>query len=305
MIHNNLISSRISPICMKGLRKYAKSSYSGMLIDDLSRSFKISLSQKPYSEGFYSVHPSKDRLELLLSFRDRWTDYDYDRLLCAILHDLIINGKAYAEIITWKRHNTENDTEEYMGLSIEPIHVKCAKHIGRRYCFKGSNLKGEAVSFIINAKHIICFDLKDLGLTRNYFRKLFRRLQSIDIQNAANLVIDKTVEKRYDFREHVKKNELKLLQYTHSLYWYGRNMSNQHLSESYRLYREIHLKLLKQTILDYLLKQINNALSNFKTELGFEGIIVAKQLAYDYEAEFKKYYTGELNAEQLAQIIYC
>lgn len=304
ILNNNFISSHTSPICVKSLKKYTKSSYSIMLIDDFTRSFRIALSQSPYPKGYFYVHPANDLLESYLSFQDRWTDYDFDQFLCSIFHDLIINGKAYAEIITWKKRNEEDDTEEYIGLSIEPIHAKSAKRIGDQYYFKGMNQKGEAVSFMIDAKYTVYFDLKGLGLKRNSFRKLFKRLNSINIQNTTSLMLDKSIEKHYDFMEHIKKNEFKLLQYTRGLYWYGRNMRNQYLSESYRLYRDIHLKLLRKDILNYLLEQINDSLTEFKTEMGFVGTIVAKDLTSDYNAEFQRYYTGEINAEQLGKIIY-
>jgi len=299
--NNALHSSRQSPQCVNGLKKYKNSLYTDMLLRDLTNSFSICLSPKENRNCFYFVEPAKDSLENLLSIRTyRWDDYDFDKLLDEITWYLVVNGKAYLEIVLWK-----NDEGDYVGLSFEPIHSKRSIFFQTKYYFWGENTSGERISFSIDKKRIICFDLKEIGLSRYYFINLFRRIARINILNSTNFIVDSKLQGKYNSEEHIRRNEFLLLKYTKKIFWYGRNGSNQHLSESYLLYRAAHLKLWRKRFLDYLIEKLNDGLKRYKEEVGFEGKIKVKECEYDYLKELERYKSGEINAEQLANMVFC
>ena len=298
--NNTLLSSKQSLYCVDGLKKYSKNIYSNMLIDDLTVPFSIFLLPKDERDDFYQIEPKNDPLKGYLSAKAyRLDDYDFDQLLSVVSMHLIVNGKAFVEIITLK--NTE---EKVVGLSFEPVCVKRGIAFYKKYYFRGTNIARKTEPFQVDAKRIICFDLREMGMKRCYFRKLFHRLAKIDMINSTALSLDQKLNGKYNFDDHHKRHDFLLLKYTHNLYWYGRNSSNQFMSESYLLYRSAHQKLWRKQFLDYLIKKLNEGLSRYKEELCFEGNIVVKELGYNYYAELVKYDSGELNAEQLAKKIY-
>ena len=314
---NDYISSRQSQCITGGLKKYKHSTYADMLLQDLTASYSIYLSPKSQNADFYFVEPPKDKLEKLLSFRSYgWLENDLEDLLTKISYYLILNGRAYIEIVTWKKPAKETDqnekinpdiekSEEIVGISFEPILVERGVLFQGQYRFHGHNYKGESVSFKIEKKNIICFDLKDIRIRRGYFLHLFKHLGDIDVLKATGYAFDSKLKGKHNFNYHIKKNDYLLLKYTKRLHWYGRNLQNQQLSESYLLFRAAHFMLWRKSFLDYLIMKLNDGLKRFSEELNFKGRIKVKDMEYDYQKEIEDYNAGKINTEELAKDVFC
>ena len=314
---NDYISSRQSQNIVDRVKKYKHSTYADMLLQDLTASYSIYLSPKAHNAGFYFVDPLKENLEKMLSFRSyRWLENDLEDMLTEISYYLILNGRAYVEIATWMKPAKEADQngetnqdkakiKEIVGISLEPIPVERGVLVQGRYRFYGQDYKGNSVSFKVEKKNIICFDLKDMRIRRGYFLRLFKRLGNIDVLKATGYALDSKLKEKHSFSDHIKKNDYLLLKYTKRLHWYGRNLQNQQLSESYLLFRAAHFMLWRKSFLDYLIMKLNDGLKRFSEELNFKGRIKVKDMEYDYQKEIEDYNAGKINTEELAKDVFC
>ncbi len=192
----------------------------------------------------------------------------------------------------------------HVGLSLLPLCVRWKTTLCDETLFLARNSHKKLISFTIKSKNVICFDLKDLKIRRNYFRRLIRKLSRKDITSISNLLTDPQMQGKFDFEEYQRRNELSFLKCTHKVFWYGRDGSNQHLSESYLLYRAAHYKMWRGKILEYFIRQINAALESFKEELNFNGTIIIGSQIPDLESDLQRYNSGQINATQLAEIVF-
>lgn len=296
---HDYISSQQSPYLLPYKRRYRESLYSHMFLEDFSGWFSSEFTPVSKRDGFYNVIPENDILKRLLLFSDySYFDYGFDKLLSEVVYYLLINGRTYLEIVSFM--NQESIVE-----GIEFICIP-AKYRGRRFdkCnFVAQSPRNKGVNFDIDMKRLVIFDLKDLGFHRNYFRKMINHLSVFDATNAFELVRDSKMEGIFDFEEYQRYIEYKLLRDTGSIHWLGRNYSNQHLSESYHLYRIIQYKGLRYKFLQYILDQINAGLDKFKSEWGFAGNISVSVSLEHYEEAFNRYSKGEINASTLGDIV--
>ena len=220
--------------------------------------------------NFYTIYPEDASLTKLLWFNGRFNlDYNLDTIFSQIVRQLILNGRAYLEIIFFK--DFENVIK---GINFVPINAKKRKNDLNHYTFQAIDWKNVQIEFSVESKYIVEFDLRDLGYGRNYFRRLLKKLANLDVTKASQLTFDSRL---YVYLlEYVKITEYDLLKFTNNVHWLGRNYSNQHLSESYLLYRKIKFKILRYEFLKYILEQINCGLDRLKEEWGFTGNIGIK-----------------------------
>lgn len=293
------ISSQQSPYLLPYKRKYKESLYSHMFLEDFSRWFSSEFTPVGERDGFYNITPENDTLKELLLFSDySYFDYSFDKLLSKVMYYLLINGRTYIEIVPFMN-------QESIVKGIEFVCVP-AKYRGTRLdkCnFVAQSPANGIINFDIDMKRLVIFDLKDLGFHRNYFYKMANHLSLFDATNAFEFIRDPKMEEIFDFEEYQKYLEYKLLKDTGSIYWLGRNYSNQHLSKSYHFYRTIQYKVLRYKFLQYILDQINAGLDKFKSEWGFVGNISVSVSLEHYEEVFSRYSKGEINASTLNDIV--
>lgn len=158
--------------------------------------------------------------------------------------------------------------------------------------------------FRLNKQAVVAFSLKDIGFNRRFFLRLIRRLSRIDLLGYTDLTLNQNLERIYSFTEHQKQMDYLLLKYTRKVFWHGRKHSNQHLSESYLLYRQAYYAMLQYKFLDYILQRINDGLEPLRKEFGFEGKITTSLPRIDYKKYLEEYYAGIINASQLGDIIF-
>jgi len=269
-----------------------------MFLEDFSGPFSSTFTPIGMRDGFYIIAPKDDALKrlLLLNYYSNF-DYNFDTLLSRIVYYLLINGKTYVEIVSFM--DQENIVK---GVEFVCIPAKC-HCIGSKYRFTAQRPENKKVQFDVDSNRLIIFDLKDLGFRRNYFRKIINRLSLFDATNATALMLNPKMNGIFNFEEYQKAIDYKLLKDTKSIHWLGRNYSNQHLSESYHLYRTMQYKILRYKFLEYILRQINKGLNDFKTEWGFSGDISISISLSHYKDAFSQYSRGEINASKLGDIV--
>lgn len=296
---HDYISSQQSPYLLPYKRRYRESLYSHMFLEDFSGWFSSEFTPVGERDGFYNIIPENDTLKKLLLFSDySYFDYGFDKLLSEIVYYLLINGRTYLEIVSLM--NQESVVE---GIEFVCIPAKyCGTRLGK--CnLVALNPQNRIINFSIDREQLVVFDLKDLGFHRNYFHKMINHLSLFDATNAFEFVHDPKMEGIFDFKEYQRYIEYKLLRDTGSIHWLGRNFSNQHLSESYHLYRIIQYKGLRYKFLQYILNQINAGLNKFKSEWGFAGNISVSVSLEHYEEAFSRYSKGEINVSTLGDIV--
>ena len=299
-IHSELISSRQSPLLnYRFERKYKKGLHAHMFLQDFCSSFSIGLAPFNSYKDFYGVVPSDDLLKKYLLFEDyAFFSYSFENILNTIMHYLVLNGRVYLEIVKWT-----NTSENLHGIQFIPICVKKKFPLRKSYYFSYKSPEGK-VKFSVSKRAIVSFDLKDMGFNRRFFLRMINNLSRIDLFSVSNLTLDKSLEGIYNFTEHQKRIDFLLLKYTRKIFWLGRDYSNQHLSESYLLYRQLYYTILQQYFLDYILKQLNEGLEPLRQEFGFKGKITTLIPKIDYKKHFEEYYSGKINASQLGDIIF-
>lgn len=272
-----------------------------MFVEDFCRSPSISLDPHPFEQNrdFYHIEPHNDTLRKLLCFNKfSFLEHDLDKLLSRILHKLIFSGIAYVEIV-----NQRDKNGIVKGISFVPI-SPIVKIKGREQTlFVSVSFDKKLKIYCIGNDNLVVLRLKDLGFSRFEFRRLMRRLKKLDLTDVSDFSLD-SKKLGFDFNQYIHKTEFNLLKVTKQVYWYGRNGNNQHLSESYLLYRVAKFKMLQKSFLDYMLKKINSGLEIHKAEFGFNGKIVADCDSVDYMKEFERLWAGEINTSQLSKQVF-
>lgn len=274
--------------------------YEHMLLEDLTGSFSLEFSHINETRNFFRIEPINDRLNTLLSYeRFNYLEYDFERCLGEIFRYLIYKGKAYAEIAI-----LTSEHDEIVGLDIIPIDYKKDIKLGKHIKFHGLTSNKETIKFKINKKYLIKFDLKDIGLSRDFFSKVIKKLRKTSISAPVEFFTDKKLEKIFDYEKYSCTNDYNLIKFCKNIGWVGRNYSNQFLSDSYLLTQRIKFKKIKWRILEYLLLQINSKLSTFKNSCNFNGEIQISVKEKDYEKEYCSFYNGTTTLKSFTDYVY-
>lgn len=271
-----------------------------MFLEDFSRGFSYEFTPIVMRDQFYCITPDDDALKRFLQLYGRHSDFNYkfDQLLSEIVHNMLINGRTYIEIVSFM-----DQQNAIQGIDFVCIPAKCPLVRRDKYRFTALDRNNKKIFFDVEKKRVVTFDLKDIGFQRNCFRRLANHLSMFDVTNASALMFNPKMKGLFDFEEYQKSIEFKLLKTTRPMHWLGRNYSNQHLSESYHLYRTIQYKTLRYKFLQYILCQINGGLNNFKNEWGFTGSVSVSVSLPDYRDIFSRYNSGEINASTLCDIV--
>jgi len=299
-MHSNLISSRQTPRAYDHYEcKYKKGMYTHMLLEDFGRSFSIELAPFEEHDNFYGITPTEDLLKDLLQFNDySFFRYSFDTLLNTIMHYLIINGKTYLEIVKWT-----DSSGKLQGIELVPLCAQRGIRFGKTCFFSVKTPDGRS-RFRVNKQAVVTFSLRDMGFKRRFFLRLISRLSRIDLLGNTDLTLDQNLEGIYSFTEHQKHMDYLLLKYTKKVFWHGRKHSNQHLSESYLLYRQAYYAMLQYKFLDYILQRINSGFEPLRQEFGFEGKITTCLPRIDYKKHLQEFHDGKINTSQLGDIIF-
>lgn len=268
-----------------------------MFLEDLCASFSISFQKSILDRKFYYVKAPDKQLENLLEYDEyNFLRYDFDKILVSNMRDLLIYGKAYVEKVLW--YDADNNLVK---ISFIPIRYKRQIKIGKGLYYKLQRFDGQIEKGMVDKKNLISFNLKDLGYSKNYFRRKIKRLEKLKFPDT-KLSLDKS--SGFDFLLYVQKQEYKLLKIMRGVNWYGRNGSNQYISEPYLIYRIMKLSLFRSKFLEYLIKGYNNALGELGREYGFSGEIGYESNVDNYELLLKDLKEGKKNCEEVGNHIF-
>lgn len=299
-MNNNYTSERVSP---SGIRIHTDSLvshlYASMFVDDITCHFSICLSQSFDHHDFYTIDSKDDRLKKLLSFNDyQFMEYDFDKILSSIMHNLIFASKTFVEIAFSK-----NEKGEIVGISLIPFDaIKIAS--SKKYsCFLSHRSDKRLSVFKIHKEKYIEFNIKELGLKKNDLIKIVKKLKKINVSSSTNLILDKKMNDKFSFDEFQKKQDFLILNYPKKIGW-DRGGNTSLLSESYLLFRQIKLKSFQQKCLSLFIKKINDALNNISNMINASGSITTTASFPEYINEWEKYKDGELSSAGLSKIIF-
>lgn len=274
-------------------KRHSKDSYSSnetSFFSSYTQSFSYDFGND--NTDFYNVEPKESRLKnLLVPSIYVNNGFQFELLLEGIAYNLLNDGKAYAGILF------EYEGEEIVSIRIIPLEGKIKRKKNDIYVLYEYDYDGIIKATEIPLKTLIKLDLGDLIKDKKYFRKTVKALDNYDITNYFDM-FNNNVE-GYDFSLHKEYNNTAVLNATKKVGWLP---VNPEITDSYYLYRLAKTKALKLKILNYIIKKINNGLSNCLEE--DLGKIVINTKNTDYSWIWKEYCRGSITTKDLSDYLF-
>lgn len=270
--------------------------YTHRFFEDMCSGYTFSLGTQEGRQDFLTLEPATSRFANAYAQKYYNSNYEIERVFSSAIYSLLAYGKAYLYLII-DYPNTNDNEQKQSVMSADIVEYKGFPIRGfgyNNFCAKTYDEKIKMVR--VDANALITLDLKDLGLRRNYFRKILKKINRYDITR--NDFVTNGVE-GYDFSLHARKNRIHLLKLTKNIGWsYG----NDELSDSNILYRKIQMEKLQLRMLQYVVESVNDALS---ASLGEDsGKIVTHVKQRDYDQLWADYSKGNLTLHQLRAILF-
>jgi len=271
-----------------------------MLLEDVAASFSIEFEARDQHEPFYSIKPTKDKLKNLLSFQyENFLEDGFDKLLCRIVRDMAVSNRVFLELVKLQDAN-----QIVKGISFVPF-TPLWHFVGHRNTYFISLMrdKMKLCFYHIPNQYVSMFSMRDLGLPRAYFRRLFAALKKYKITRPDDST-NNAEKTNFSIHEYINREEFELLKHTQLIGWCCRNYDNRYLGESYLLLRKTRFKELRKRLLLYVIKQINALLQNSAEELGCSGRITVNCNFISFEQVFEKLGSGEINTSKYGGILF-
>lgn len=204
--------------------------------------------------------------------------FKLEKSLSNVINDLLMSGKIYLQIKIEK-----NDLDKTrVNIEIGELNRKTYK-----------KEKKNGIS-----KELIVLNIKDVGYTKRYFRRISKKLDKYDItSNSEKLLKD---EKNYNFDKHREKSELKTLKITRNFCLVS---DVEGLSDSYILHKTIQQNSFKMLFVDYILEKVNNKI-DILVGKGYNIKILTNYRIDNYSELWKKYTSGDLTLTEMNDILY-
>lgn len=299
--NEKIISSRKTPSSLVRKANTLNNMFLHMFMEDMTHGFSYDFgSRDSYNDVFYTTSDKDKLLGKYLCYENyHYLDYDFEKILTSSLYDLIFFGRAYVECILLR-----DDKGDLVGVEFLPIKAKRLLNFFKVSWFAGKNYEKKLSLFHVPNKHIVSYDLKELGYKRNHFRKRFRKLKKLDITGATKLTISPDMKKHFDFSVYASKKDRDKITVFSDVGWMGRDFDNKNVSESYLLYQRAKYLSFKWKMLQYLLKGINDCVKNFESVLNTSASITVTSSEQDYFALFDKYANEEITADELSNQLF-
>lgn len=274
--------------------------YSNRFFGDLSAGYSYSLGDKSDKYAFFGFQPKDCKASKLIKRDKFYSSYDFERMIDRITYSLIAYGKAYLYIdIEYKADMKEEGSE---AKTISAIQIRDVEGIIRKrtadnivFLLKGYN--GKIKEIIISPMQFVVFDIRDVGYSRRFWRRMLKKLERCDVSSTTEMVVDKV--EGYDFSAHRKNNKMRELKALRGVGW---SFGSEELSDSYILYKKILADELKLKFLEYILERINHGIAAC---LGKDaGMLVANIKRKNYRQLWEDYSEGKLTGTELTKILY-
>lgn len=272
--------------------KFTEGHWQSMFLDDLCLDFSISFSKFSESTSFFTVKDDNKLREVLLFKDPLFLQYKFSELLSFALHDLLLSGSAYIEIVL---HGSDTELE---GISFQRFRYKRKIKKKNTTIFYGKDYLGSRAKFSILNDCLIKLDLRDLGLKRNHFKRILRYLGKDGLED-----FDWLLSKNISYKEYNDKLHYKALTRIKKTYWDFRNPTYEYINDPYKLYRNIKFTLFRKSLLDYMLDQFNKKLRNLKLNEQITGEIAYSEIINCYEEELEDMLNGKRNCKQIWDLI--
>ena len=278
-------------------RKRRISLYRDMFLQDFCMHFSIILRKKNDFRCFYKIDGPDNRLLNLLEYDNgMFLEYDIDKLLAGNLSDLLHYGKSHVELV-----KIFDKDKNLIGIKLIRFRNNLQVHIGKKIYYILRTYDGKIVTGKIDAENVISFKLRDIGYSKSYFRKLFRKLYKYD-SNFLKLSMDSKSGFEMDVYE--RKQDCEFLKLGHNVRWLGRKYDNYYVNEPYLLYIKMEEMKLKEEMLSKLLSKYNEKIAQVGKKYGFLGEICFDTKTSNYSDLYKALMKGMKNCEEVSDEIY-
>ena len=298
--NNNYTHERVSPY---GIRVHADNVlsdlYASTFVRDMTIHFSILLSQSVNHHDFYTIEAQDEKLMELLSFDNYgFLEYEFDKILSSIMHNLIFANKTFVEIAFSK-----NEANEIVGISLHPFDaIKIAS--SKKHSWFVSRKPDKKISvFKLERNKYIEFNVKELGLRKNCLKRIVKKLKKINITASTKFIMDEKMKNKFFFDDFKKKQDVLILKYPKKIGWMS-SADNSCLSESYSLFRLMKLREFQLKCLTLFIEKINVGINNLSDISKASGTIKTTVSFPVYRNEWERYHNGEISSSGLSDIIF-
>lgn len=274
-----------------------KNIYSHRIFQDLCYGFSYDLGEKNNTTDFFAFYPDGCEVEKLFRKNLYINSYEIESIIHNLASSLLKYGKAYLYLDPEYATKQNGDTIIHALKPHEIIGypLKCKNRtVFYHNQFERGIRKQELIS-----DALIVFQLKELGYHKRYFSNIIKQMGDNDITASSTQFITESLD-GYDFNTHFIKKNIKLLQITKDIGWYYRY---DDLSDSYILYETIQRKKFKQTLLNYIINKINQAINVFLKSDNV-GKLIANTKDLDYDQLWINYSAGKVTGTELRQSLF-
>lgn len=278
-------------------RKRRISLYENMFMQDFCMHFSTVLQKKNDYRHFYKIEGSDNRLLKLLQYDNgMFLEYDLDKLLAENLADLLHYGKSYVELV-----KIFDKDKKLIGIKLIRFRNNVQVSIGKKIYYVLRKCDGKLITGKIDAENVISFKLRDIGYSKSYFRKLFRKLYKYDT-NFLKLSMDS--KSGFEMDTYEKRQDYEILKWGHNVRWLGRKYDNYYVNEPYLVYIRMEEMKLKEAMLNELLSKYNEKFGQVGKKYGFLGEICFDSRTSKYSDLYKGLIQGTKNCEDVVDEIY-
>ena len=294
--NTEFVSSRKTP-ALKSMAAYDHSNlFEHMFMEDYTTGFSYHFVN--LNRDFYKTNPLDCELKRLLEHeRYNYFGYDFQNVIMRIFQYMLLKGKAYVEIEEIK------EKDKLVGINFILISAKKCFDIGKNSLFIGIGQDDKKALFFVPKTHILKFNMKSLGLKRNYYTSKRRKMKKLDITRYTDLTLDPQMNGVYDFSlasQTIDKQKIKILK---EIGWIARDVDNNSLSEMYMLYQRARFLDFMWNSMEYIIGVINSGLQSLfgNKEIGEIVIDIKKK---DYLAKFAECFDEKISIQELCDFLY-
>ena len=298
--NNNYTLERVSPYSIRiHSDKVISDLYPSTFVRDMTCHFSILLSQSIDHHGFYTIKAEDDKLKELLCFEDYlFLEYDFDKVLSSIMHNIIFANTTFVEIAF-----SRNEANEIVGISLFPFDaIKIASF--KNYSWFVSRKPDKKISvFKLEKNKYVEFNVKELGLRKNCLKRIVKKLKKINVTASTKFIMDEKMKNKFFFDDFKKKQDILKLKYPQKIGWMS-SADNSFLNESYSLFRLVRLRGFQSKCITHFIEKINVGINAVSDITKAAGTIKTTVSFPQYENEWRKYAMGEISSSALSDIIF-